>query len=206
MKIYKVFYYSYTGNSEFIAKKIAAELNCATQQIIPAVNSVFILFLLSLLKLGIPVNLRPDNLSEADEVILIGPIWGGQLIAPLRAAIKLCVKASKKIHFAVSCETKDEEKDSKYGYAQVLKKATELGAGYIQHTEAFSSDLANMYGKPWSAKPGEKIKISAENYEGTLRRRVEDFVRNIKSAEKVEREILEKVTADSAAVIQPKKG
>jgi flavodoxin len=115
MKIYKVFYYSYTGNSEFIAKKIAAELNCTTQQIIPTVNSVFILFLLSLLKLGIPINLRPEDISEADEVILIGPIWGGQLIPPLRTAIKQCVKASKKIHFAVRCETKDEENDSNMG-------------------------------------------------------------------------------------------
>lgn len=180
MKRYNVLFYSNTGNSQFIAEKLAAELNCKTQKIRPSVDSVFILFLLSLLKLGISVNVSPENISKADEVIVIGPIWGGQLIAPLRTAIKVCVKASKKIHFAVSCETKDGEKDSKYGYAQVLKKAMELGAGYVQNTEAFSTDLVNMDGKSWSAKPGEKIKISAQNYEGPLRSRVEDFVRKIK--------------------------
>ncbi len=198
MKIYKVLYYSYTGNSGFIAEKIAAKLNCTTQQIIPTVNNVFLLFLLSLLKMGIPINLRPEDISEADEIILIGPIWGGQLIAPLRTAIKLCVKASRKLHFAVSCETKDEEKDAKYGYAQVLRKAMELGAGYVQQMEAFSSNLANKDGKAWSAKPGEKIKISAENYEGDLRRRVEGFVGKIKLVEKGERDILSNHGADSA--------
>jgi hypothetical protein len=36
-----------------------------------------------------------------------------------------------------------------------------------------------MDGKAWSAKPGEKIKISAENYEGALRKKVEYFVGKI---------------------------
>jgi flavodoxin len=179
MKKYLVLYYSKTGNSQFIAAKLAAELGCNAHRITPMFDHIFFLYLLSLLRINIPINITKNLFREYDEAILVGPIWGGQLISPLRTALKRCTNASKKLHFAVTCETKDEDKDTKYGYAQVLKKAAVLGGTLFGNSEAFSTYLVSP-GKLWSPKPGEKIKITADNYDGPLRLRVEGFAKMIK--------------------------
>ncbi len=182
MKQRLVLYYSKTGNSQFIAGKLAQELTCDSKRIIPLLDSVFILFLLSLLKINIATNISRSDLLKYDELILIGPIWGGLLISPLRIVLKKSIKASKNIHFAVTCESKDEDKNSKYGYNRVLKTASDLAGINLKNVEAFSTSLVNSGNKAWSPKLSEKIKITDENYAGIIKSRLEAFANKIKSA------------------------
>jgi flavodoxin len=181
MKTYLVLYYSKTGNSKFIADKLSHELACDSKEITPMFNSLLILFLLSLLRINIPTNIVIEDISKYDEIIIIGPIWGGLLISPLRTVLNKSLKASKNIYFSVTCETKEEDKDSKYGYSQVLKKARDLGGKFIKNTEAFPTSLVNFGNKQWSPKLSEKIKINEDNYSGVLKLRVENFANKIKS-------------------------
>lgn len=182
MKKYLILYYSKTGNSKFIAEKLSHELSCDLKKIVPIIDSVLLMFLLSLLRVKIPTNVSRKEIENYDEVIILGPIWGGLLISPLRNTLMKCIKASKNIHFAVTCETKDEEKNSKYGYAHVLKEAESLGNKFIRTTEAFSTSLVNLVHKSWSPKPSEKIKITEDNFNGVLKSRVENFAIKIKSS------------------------
>ena len=181
MKNYLVLYYSKTGNSQFIAEKLAKELWCPSKKITPIIDNIALLFLLSLLRINIPTNISDQDIQEYDEVILIGPIWGGLLVSPLRTVIKKCVRASKNIHFAVTCETKEEDKDKKYGSSQVLKKASDLGGKYVKNTEAFSTALINADNPSWSPKLSEKIKMTEDNYKGVLVSRVHDYASKIKA-------------------------
>lgn len=181
MKKYLILHYSKTGNSQFIAEKLSEQLACNSKKIIPVLDNLAVLFLLSLMKTGIPTNVSKKEIEEYSEVIIIGPIWGGLLISPLRNTLKKCIRASKNIHFAVTCETKDEERDKKYGYAKVLREAQELAGKFLKTTEAFSTALVNTDNKPWSPKLSEKIKITEENFDGIIKSRLNDFYRKIKS-------------------------
>ena len=182
MKNYLVLYYSKTGNSKFIAEKLASEIKCDILRIKPMIDNVLILFLLSLFKIKIPTNISIHDFSKYDEVIILGPIWGGQLVSPLRTVLQLSVKTLKNTHFAVTCETKEQDKETKYGYNQVLKIASEMSNQYVKCTEGFSTSLVNFSNKPFSVKLSEKIKITEENYQGILKDKVGNFALKIKSA------------------------
>ena len=182
MKKYLVLYYSNTGNSEFIAKKISQKLACEAKKIIPLIDNVLVLFLMSALKINIPVNISKKEIENYDDIIIIGPIWGGLLISPLKTIILKCIKASKNIHFAVTCETKDENKNDKYGYANTLKYVEYLGDKFIKNTDGFSTFSVNSINKSVNQKILQKIKITEENFNGALSLRVEDFVIKIKSS------------------------
>jgi flavodoxin len=181
MRKYLILYYSKTGNSKFIAEKLSEALACNLQRVIPIIDSLVVLFLLSLMRISIPTNISKKEIEDYSEIIIIGPVWGGLLISPLRNTLKKCTKASKNIYFAITCETKDEEKNNKYGYARVLREAEGLGGKFVRAVEAFSTSLVNLDNKAWSPKPSEKIKITEENFKGVLKSRLSDFTMKIKS-------------------------
>lgn len=180
MKKYLILFYSKTGNSQFIAEKLAQELGGDTFRLEPVVNSIAALFLLSALNLRVPIHLSKEQISAYDEVIVLGPIWGGQLLAPLRSAIRACQKASRPFHFAVTCESSDEEKDGQYGYNQVLRKAQEVGGTWARTTAAFPTPLVDGYVPPANVTD-EKTRITEANYSAALRERVRAFAETIKS-------------------------
>lgn len=181
MKPYLVLYYSKTGNSKFLAEQIAQALPSDIREIKSSFNSIGMLFLISWFKWGVRINISKQDLEKYEEVVILGPIWGGTLIAPLRSIIRKCRKTSKFMHFAVSCETSEAEKEHKYGYEQVLEKARALAGSLMKTTAAFSMALVPG-GDVKTIKLEEKIKVRAENYKGEIKSRVEDFIQRVKSA------------------------
>lgn len=180
MKNYLVLYYSKTGNSHFIAQKLADELGGDFQKIVPSINNTLFLILLSLMKARIPINISKEIIEAYSDIVIIGPIWAGQFISPLRTALKICRSASKNIHFAVTCETKDEDKNKKFGYAKVLREAEIAGGTFVKTTEAFSTALVNNAHTKGSVKLSEKIKITDENFHGAIESRLSAFALKIK--------------------------
>lgn len=183
MKKYLILYYSKTGNSKFLAEQLAEQLEGDLLQIQPVMNSLLVLFLCSSLKLGVWTNIRTRQLEEYEEVVILGPIWGGLLIAPLRSTLKKCAKASKVVHFALSCETSDEEKNDQYGYVGVLEEAKQVGGQWVKTTEAFPTALVGGEKGVWSPKLSEKVKITEDNFEGPIKKRLLDFAATIRKEE-----------------------
>jgi len=177
MKRYLVLYYSKTGNSRFLAEAAASALDCDIKEISPAIDKIFVLFLFSLLGVTVPTGIKREELTHYKEVIIFGPVWGGRLISPLRSTLKKCVASSKPIHFAVSCETPEGEKDSKYGFAQVLREAEKLGGSFIKTTFAFS--MALVKGEKPRNVLAEKAKLTEENFRGAMKSRFDDFLATI---------------------------
>lgn len=120
------------------------------------------------------------EIEEYDELIIFGPIWGGLLISPLRNTLKKCVRASREIHFALSCETSDEDKDNKYGYARVLNEAKKIGGLSVKNTAAFSTSLVRSKTESLNPRLSKKVKITEENFKGEIGERLEEFVVRIK--------------------------
>lgn len=181
-KKYLVLYYSKTGNSRFLARRIADSLKADLQALKPPVSGIFLLFLLSRLRVPLGAGISVKDLEKYDEVVLLGPVWGGLVMAPLRTAIRKCVKAGKPFHFAVSCDIGDEEKDTKYGYGPVLKEARELAGEYLVKEAAFPTTLLEVPEAPKNLKPSEKVKIEEANYKGAMEERVDTFVHQIKTS------------------------
>ena len=179
MKKYLILCYSKTGNSRFIAQKLSAELSCSMEMIHPYFNYTGLLFLISLLKIPIPINISTNKIKQYEEIIVIGPIWGGLLIAPLRTLLKKCFKLSKPVHFAVTCESTEEGKDSKYGYNQVLNSTKDLGGQLVKTTSAFSTSLIKGYDSKIKNRFYLKTKITEENFSNELKERLDDFKNRI---------------------------
>ncbi len=182
MKKYLVTYYSKTGNCKFLAEKASEQLGGDLREIRPLVNVSGLVLLMSALRFNIKTNISIKEIEQYDEVIIFGPIWAGHLIAPLKNVLNKCCKASKNIHFALSCETSDEDKHTKYGYAGVLEKAKDIGGEFLKTTEAFPTSLTKLGDESWKPKLSEKIKITGENFKGVFKKRFDDFLARVRSA------------------------
>lgn len=182
MKRFIILYYSKTGNSKFLAEKLSTALSSDCKEIKPVMNKLAFLFLISLMRISIPTNISKNDFAQFTDVVIIGPVWGGLLISPLRNALNKCRNAMKNIHFALTCETGDDKKYEKYGYVHILKEAERLGGGCVKNTEAFPTTLVNNDSKPWSPKLSEKIKFTDENFTEALQKRLTDFVAKIRVA------------------------
>ena len=181
MKKYLVVYFTNTGNSKFIAEQIAASLDCDIKRITTAIKGVALLYFLSSLKFPIGINIKRQELEGYEEIIILGPIWGGLLIAPLKTMIKRCISQSKAMHFAVTCETREEDKKGKYGYVQVLEAAQKLGGPLVKNTAAFSTALVISEEEAKKLKLTEKTKLSSENFHGRIKDRFDRFMIKMKS-------------------------
>ena len=158
-----------------MAEKLAEALQCDMEMIETRFNGTGMLYLLSLLRIPISVNISDDRIKQYQEVVIIGPIWGGLLIAPLKAVLKKCIALKKPIHFAVTCETKESDKDGTYGYTQVLNKAKALGADLVKSTTAFSTSLISGYDTSVHNDIRVKAKINDVNFSEELKQRFEDM-------------------------------
>lgn len=179
MKNRIVLYHSGTGNNAFLAKQIAEALDADFGPLQPRVSGTGLLYLCSLLKWGCGIWPAASDLEAYDEVVIVGPVWGGLLIAPLRQAIKRSVKAERPVHFAICCGTSDDHKDHRYGYAQVLREAEKAGGGYVKTAAAFPISLALPAGSPQEEDDLMKVRLNADNYNGAMKKRVGQFLEQI---------------------------
>jgi len=81
--------YSLTGNNEALASSMAAELGAEHIRISEAKPRTYFTITLDMLFNRTPkVNPIADKVEDNDLVIFVGPVWMGQVAAPLRAYFK----------------------------------------------------------------------------------------------------------------------
>ena len=181
-KKYAVACFSKTGNNRFLAEKVAEGLNADVLEIIPKSSSILWLYLCSLLRVCPKIKLSAQQIEPYDTVIVMGPIWGGLLICPLKMTIRLCSKLGKQIHFGTCCGTSDEQKDHRFGYAQVLTAARKVGGESLKTCVAFPQVLALDENDPTDAKSIQDTRLNEDNYRPALRQRVETWLDEIRNS------------------------
>jgi flavodoxin len=174
VKKYLVAYFSKTGNNRFLAGRIARALNAEVREIRPPVGSTGLLYLLTLVGIPVRTGLADDDLRAVDEVVVCGPIWGGLLIAPLRAAIRQATRLGRPLHFATCCGSGDEDKDGRWGYAQVLRAASAAGGPWARTMEAFPAGLGAS-----TASYDGQTRLSDDTFTGALEVRLDAFVERV---------------------------
>ncbi len=171
-----VAYHSFSGNNRFLAEKIATLLEADLQPIQPRFKHPGILYLLSLLKWRSGIRIDAAQLEPYDEVVMLGPVWGGLLIAPLRDLIRQCKQTGKPFHFATCCGSADEQKNDRYGYEQVLEAVRQLGGELAKSCEALPVGLVLPAGTNPEDKELMELRLNDDNYPGAMEERLRSFV------------------------------
>lgn len=126
---YKVVYFSRTGTSEKIAKKIGEKLNCEVIEITDDMNWKGPV---GFVKGGMyatqnkPVNITVHgSLDNADELIVVSPVWAGHVVPAIMAFQK--TRDLKTIHLVTTSKgsTIDTMSDYQTAHAIIEKEKNE---------------------------------------------------------------------------------
>lgn len=176
MKKTLIFYFTKTGNNKFIAQKISEIIIADTEVIIPKIRSFFLLMLFSWLKINISIKPISSNIEKYEKVIIIGPIWVGKLIAPLRGFLKKYRDKMREIVFITVCGSGVEDKDGKFGYEGVFREIRSLlPSKNISCYEISTKDLNES-----TASQADKPLISEEVFKGEIKSRFDEIVEFLK--------------------------
>lgn len=101
---YKVIYFTRTGNSRRVAAKIAKKLSTEAMEITDNKNWRGII---GFIKGGMyatrnkAVEIKiPQNLDEAEEIIVVSPIWAGKLVPAIRTFLEN--RSREKMHLVAT--------------------------------------------------------------------------------------------------------
>ncbi len=171
-----VLYYSRKGNNRFLAHKISDTLNSDIVEIKPRLNLFF--FILTGLHFGIkPLEV---DLADYDRVILVGPVFMGQFISPLKKLLHNYSSSIKKMSFVTCCGSSDEKKDDKFGYQHVFDKVKKIAGDKLLFSQALSVDLLLDECKKNDPDAQMKTLLSEENFDGAFKVQFDEFVGRVK--------------------------
>lgn len=176
-----VVYYSNSGNNRFLAEKIAQALSCDIEQIRPRIGGFPVLALFSVLKTSPGIKPIDHRVSDHDPIIVCGPIWMGQIIAPLRGFIKKYLQEMKHLYFVTCCGSDDAKKDDKFGYGGVFAKVKALAGDNCIGCEAFPIGWSLPEEKRSDDEAMMKARLSEDNFSGELQVRLDAFVEKVRS-------------------------
>lgn len=101
-----IVYYSLTGNTKWLANKIADSIPCSdvfeikinSNTLIPKRLNYFWYSVHTLIGLDMSINQLELDLSQYDNVIIGGPVWLNRAASPLRTFLKQVDLDGKKLH------------------------------------------------------------------------------------------------------------
>jgi len=180
MNNFIVYYYSHSGNNAFIAKKIAKDLKCNYEEIIPIPSSFFLLILMTFIGIGSKVKKLKHNPSEFKTVIICSPIWIGQLVAPMRGFINKYKNSVDKIIYLTFCGSNEEDNKTGFGFEKVHKNAVKVSKGKIKLTKALSIKTLRRNGKPIPEEEQMNINMNDDLFTGEFKKQYDEFMEEIK--------------------------
>lgn len=179
MKKTLILYYSHSGNNRYLAERLARRLHADVEALRPRIDLFGLLLFFSWIRLS-PGNRRiRHDIRAYDRLILLGPIWAGQLIAPLRDAIRKFRHKVTEIVFLTCCGSKDETKSEPFGYGRVFDRARQLAQGQLRSCRAFPVVLAMPEDQRDRDEEILNVRLSDENFAGELEARLEELVREL---------------------------
>jgi menaquinone-dependent protoporphyrinogen IX oxidase len=176
MKKNLVIYYSKNGSNQYLAEKIAQQLNCDIEAIQPKCK----MFLLLMLKKSIGIKKLKNNLSDYEQLILCGPIWMGRFISPLSGFVAKYNADIKSLRFVTCCGSTDKMKDDKFGYGLVFKQVEALLGDRCVSCDAFPVALVLPDDQQSDSNVIMKTRLSDANFTGEIHQRFDDFIRKVK--------------------------
>jgi menaquinone-dependent protoporphyrinogen IX oxidase len=170
-----VVYYSRKGSNKYLAEKISAHLNCDIEAIRPILN----VFFLMLFGMSLGIKKIKVRVEDYDRVILVGPIWMGKFIAPLKSFVKKYSKKIKNLVFVTCCGSTYEKKDEKYGHGIVFREIVQLLKDKKVDCHAFPIVLVFPEDKKDDGQEFMKTHLNDGNFSGEIKTRFDEFLQTL---------------------------
>ncbi len=172
-----VVYYSHTGNNEFLARRLAADLGCEAEAIVPRGKAFGGQLMANMLGLATRTAPLSRDLAGYDRVVLVGPIWMGRAAAPLRGFLKAARKKLRSLSFVSCCGSDDKGKDDTFGYTKAFDSLRTLAGGALSACYALPIGLV--------AKDGEQpnimeLRLDENSFAGAARGRYDGIVKELR--------------------------
>lgn len=171
-----VVFYSKTGNNRYLAKRMAPELDADIEEIQPSIGGFFFLVLFSALNLGSGLRNMAYDIADYDRVVIVGPVWMGKLIAPLRSAVQKAAKTAHVIHFATCCGSDEKSKDDRFGYEKVFSAFKDAAGSKAGACAAFSIKYAVAEDKRGNDEAIMAARLSDETFTDDLKAQLKGFI------------------------------
>jgi flavodoxin len=185
MKKTLVIYYSNNGSNRFLAKQIAVRLQCDSEEIKPILN----VHLLMLMGFGFGNRRLKHDLASYDRVILVGPVWMGKFIYPLKHFVRDHKDKFQELVFVTCCGSSDDKKEDKFGHGLVFNQLKEMLPGKKVHCRAFPITLTLSKEEIEDAKKVLETRLNEDNFKGEMLDRFDGFMQSIMEKGKVPEEI-----------------
>lgn len=170
-----VVYYSNKGSNKFLAEKIARRLSCDIEAIRPRIDS-FGLFLTTFNPGIRPLKHDP---GDYERVIMVGPVWMGRFIPPLRSFVNRYRKRIRQLVFVTCCGSPYSRKDEKFGHGLVFKEVKSILDDRLVLTQAFPVGLVLPEDRREDPEAFMNTHLNDGNFNGEIRVRFEDFMNQL---------------------------
>ncbi len=185
MKDHIVLYYSNTGSNQFLAERIAQKLHCDKEVIRPRINAQPLLMLFASMGLSPGIKNIKSDLASYKRVVLVGPVWMGQLIAPLRDFLRKHKSEISCLYFVSCCGSSDAVKDEKFGHGHVFRKVKEILDDKCCHREAFPIGLILPEDQQKNSEAIMNTRLNSSTINEKVGERLEKLILKIKEKEAV---------------------
>lgn len=170
-----VAYYSRKNSNRYLAEKIAGKLDADIEEIRPRINS----FGLFLMNVNPGIRKIKYKIPEYDRVILVGPIWMGRFVPPLKSFVTRYRKDIRELIFVTCCGSTYDKKDEKYGHGLVFEKVKEIMGDKLVLTQAFPVGLVMPEGEKDDPEAFMKTHLSDSNFNGEIEEIFNGFMKKI---------------------------
>jgi flavodoxin len=170
-----VVFYSKTGSNRFLAERIAGRLKCDIEEIRPRLN----VFLLFIMRINAGIRALRHHPKDYDRVVMVGPVWVGKFVTPLKAFTGRYKKSIKQLVFVSCCGSGDEMRDKKFGHGRVFDVIKNSLGEKCVHCEAFPIGLALPPEKRSDSEAIMAARLSDENFTGELLARYEALMEQL---------------------------
>ncbi len=170
-----VVYYSNNGSNKFLAEQVATDLNCDKESIQPIINAHILL----LMGMGIGIKRLKHRISDYKKVILIGPVWMGKFIFPLKQFVKKYKKDLDELVFLTCCGSSYEVKDEKYGHQAVFDYLKNSLPGKEVVCYALPITLLLSEKDKEDSQKVMETRLTQQNFVGEMREKYNHFLKSV---------------------------
>lgn len=170
-----VVYYSRKGSNKYLAEKIASRLSCDIEAIRPRIDA----FPLFLMRINPGIFPLKHNINSYERVIMVGPIWTGMFIPPLRSFVKRYFNQINNLVFVTCCGSTYAKKDEKFGHGLVFREVKQILGDRLAFTLAFPVGLVLPDDHKEDPDAFMKTHLNDENFKGEIADRFDKFMEEV---------------------------
>ncbi len=121
-----------------------------------------------------------NNPSDYDRIFLVGSVWMGRFICPLKSFIKKYMDQIDSLYFVTCCGSRDEVKFEKFGHGHVFKIVEDLLGEKCKQCDAIPIGLVLPEEQRKDGNAVMKARLFDGNFQNEIKERFDNYISQIK--------------------------